>query len=389
MYEYLGVLIIKHYNELDISLKKSPLLATLSVTYDVGYICLISTFLLSVILVYFIYMRNFNKYNTISNSDYVMLPQRTFLFIVLLFGVVSVISKAGQSSLNDYSGVAVFTTPFFYYGIILLPAPVLSLYLSFSKKKYIMAAIIFLMILPLCHEIFISSRRQYFAPSIFAILLYYLYSGKKTWLSIKGSLLVVFFVLLFAYQYAMRYQFVGDYAVTNPYELVLGPQLGEFLAIGETTYQAWRCINFTEMFAPTIGGHWGYQLLNAVPFVKFGSYLFSDYNIFLSRIFSVISPWGGISIVADTLIAFGNVGVLIVPIFLGCLLGYCQVNLTRAFYHDSFISTHIVFTIVIGTAVLLKHRSGFVDMLQAIVYFYLLIYVITTIERFFSTQAKR
>jgi hypothetical protein len=187
----------------------------------------------------------------------------------------------------------------------------------------------------------------------------------------------------------MRYQFVGDYAVTNPYELVLGPQLGEFLAIGETTYQAWRCINFTEMFAPTIGGHWGYQLLNAVPFVKFGSYLFSDYNIFLSRIFSVISPWGGISIVADTLIAFGNVGVLIVPIFLGCLLGYCQVNLTRAFYHDSFISTHIVFTIVIGTAVLLKHRSGFVDMLQAIVYFYLLIYVITTIERFFSTQAKR
>ncbi len=295
----------------------------------------------------------------------------TLILAIFLFGLVSVYVDAGAVRVLDYLGESLSTSPLFSYGIILLASAVMVAYHHFSRRDWFVFILIVIALIPLLHEVFLTSRRQFFAPSIFSLLLIVLYDTRlrSRYLIITG--LVMLSLLFFGIQFLVRSEVTDNVSTEGAFELFFAPQLGEFVAIGSIGFYTWVSVVMGSM-SVSYGFHIMYQALNAFPFIKLGNILFPSYGADLISIVSQLSPFGGFSIVADALFSFGLLGLLYMAIFIGFTIAIFHKLLLR-YLSNGFVPTVAsVYVVSLTATVLLKYRSGFGDMFMAFLTYTLL-----------------
>jgi hypothetical protein len=302
-----------------------------------------------------------------------------FIPVILAFGLVSVATGAGEARLDDYAGEAREATRFFSYGASLFVVCVAIGLHQLGRHHWLGLTITFLCLAPLAVELFIAGRRQWFGPGALLVLLLLLYSRQRYKAALAGGVVLLTF-WLFAIQYGFREDIQQGQQGTLmlPETLaVIGPQLGEFAAVGLISLNAWTRYVEDASASLTDGVHWLFHLLNTVPFVKAGDYLFPQYADALYDSYETIAPWGALSMLADAMMGFGWLGGPIVAILLGwlchtahtCARGYLQHGLVPG-------SPNAIFVLSLISVLLLKYRSGFGDVIQTTVSFSILYWCI-------------
>jgi hypothetical protein len=217
--------------------------------------------------------------------------------------------------------------------------------------------------LPLMHEIFLTSRRQFFLPLVFVILLWRLYGFNKllSWSSRAGVVALV--LLFFGLQYSLREKVAGeDVTITSSVlEGSLAPQLGEFVAVAATSLSSYSIV---EQRGLTYGSQLGLAALNAVPFVKLGNALFPDATRQYAEITSTVAPVGGLSMIAECYLSFGRTGVVALGLLMAVLGGKFHRRLIDFYSRQRFSAANILF-VSVGCVLLGKYRSGVSDALIA------------------------
>ena len=264
-----------------------------------------------------------NFYQKSSQRQYS--PFALILLFVFVCGIVSSATQAGSVRLLDYLGEDRAVTPLFSYGVVLL-IPITWYAIHFWKRRDFYKIItISIAVLPLCIEIFSTSRRQYFAPCLAAIFLTILYEKNVRGKWASAVLLLGGAAVLLGSQYLVREQFsVSATGINSLYESTVLPQLSEFAAIGNTSQVAWRMF-VIESQPTTLGLHYFYYILNSIPYIKLGDIWYSDYRTYIFAIYRDMAPWGGLSMVADSLFSFGISGI----VFLGVLFGFSTARAHR------------------------------------------------------------
>jgi hypothetical protein len=310
------------------------------------------------------------------------------IFFVFVCGVISVNANAGSVRLLDYEGADLPTTPFFTYGNVLL-ATVMTVAVAFvAQRNWTGLSLIAVGIAPLVHELVITSKRQYFAPSVLVIILSVLYSRQ---IKAKFSIILVLMgaaITFFGVQYYLRVAFMEgeDVSTQGLFDGTLVPQLGEFVAIGSTTLYAWG--DYVLSGEPvTLGAHWTYHALNAVPYIRLGDILFPDYATDLFASYRAISPWGGLSILADSILGFGVAGLGAAAIVIGALIRYWHGLLHRYLANGIELSVRGVYVISMIATLCLKYRSGVGDIIQNVVQLTILYFFIIGIGSVLSPGA--
>jgi len=231
--------------------------------------------------------------------------------------------------------------------------------------------LIVIALLPLSHEVFLTSRRQFFAPSVLCLVLIVLYDARlrSRYLIIAG--LVTLSLLFFGVQYWLRHEFADNADAEGAFEGLLAPQLGEFVAIGSTSFYAWVSFVMEDML-PSYGFHLLYQALNAFPFVKLGDIFYPSYGADLMSAIHQLSPFGGFSIIADALFSLGLYGLLFLAIAVGFAIAIGHKLLDRHLRNGYVPTILSVYLVSLAATLLLKYRSGLGDIFQAFLTFTLL-----------------
>src|SRR5690349_12149507 len=138
-------------------------------------------------------------------------PEKFYFLIctVLVFGVISAYTEAGEVRLLSYAGEDLPVTPAFFYGGALLVSVMTVALFYWLERKWIALILIAGAVAPLAYEVFLSSRRQNFAPSALVVIFLILYSRKIS--SISKLFLTLTFVLgalvLFSFQFWVRAEY--------------------------------------------------------------------------------------------------------------------------------------------------------------------------------------
>lgn len=310
-------------------------------------------------------------------------------FVVFVFGLVSVYVGAGAIRILDYVGEALPTTPLFSYGITLLPAVVLTAYYYFRRGNYLRGSFIIFSILPLSHEIFLTSRRQFFAPSVLALILVMLHDKSIKYKYRMMFALATLTLIFFGMQYWLRHEFADNASADSGFAAIVEPQLGEFVAIGSTSFHAWMKFAMSSDTV-TYGWHWVFQALNSFPFIKVGDLLFPSYGNELLMVVSQLAPFGGLSIVADALMAFGYFGVVFLGLFLGVSIAFLHAAMTKFLYSGFRMNVIGIYLLTLISMVVLKYRSGLGDIFKNFIALSLLFVFIVFVWSFLlSTQWSR
>ncbi len=280
-------------------------------------------------------------------------------FLILVFGVVSVLQEEGLRRLDDYLGGDYEGLRVFSYGIGLLPVLTCFGVVLYVRGQKLMAAVILVAALPLLYEIFLTSRRQFFLPVFFVILLWRLYGSNEplSWLSRAGVLAVV--LVFFGLQYSLRERLAGnDVTIAGSVlEGSLAPQAGEFVAIGATSLYSYPLV---ETRGVTYGSQFAVTVLNAVPFAKLGNALFPDTTQQFADITSTVAPFGGLSMIAESYLSFGRTGVVVLGLLMAVLAGKFHRRLIDFYSRRRYSATNILF-VSVGSVLLGKYRSGVSD----------------------------
>jgi len=293
------------------------------------------------------------------------------IFAIFVFGLVSVYVGAGAVRIRDYLGEHLPTTPLFSYGIVLLASAVMVAYHHFSRRDWFVFVVIVIALMPLSHEVFLTSRRQYFAPSILSLVLIVLYDTRMRSRYLITTGLVMLSLLFLGVQYWLRHEFTENVGAEGAFEGFLAPQFGEFVAIGSTSFYTWVSVVMGDMSA-SYGFHLLYQVLNSFPFIKLGDIFFPFYGADLASTIIQLSPFGGFSIIADALLSFGLFGLLFLAIIFGVAISIFHKLLLR-YLSNGFVPTVAgVYAVSLAATLLLKYRSGLGDMFQTFLTYTLL-----------------
>lgn len=297
------------------------------------------------------------------------------LLFILVCGLISNYYKAGATRLQDYGieglNGGLPTTPAFSYGALMLVVLAIAFFSGILHRRRTFAALCLVGATPLMVELFISSRRQYFAPSVAAVLLiiYYTKEIKHKWLWV-GTIASGALVFLGA-QFWVRNAFLEGSSASGVFQQSIAPQLGEFVAIGTTSVTAWD--RFVMGNLPISHGlHLAYNALNSVPFLHPGVLLWPAYGDQLGETARILAPWGGLSVLAEALWAFGILGIPILAVLAGILLAFAQRKLNQFVAREALFSLPSVYLISLVATLMLKYRSGISDMLQSTINFSLL-----------------
>lgn len=319
------------------------------------------------------------KLNNISNEHIkpiqsiknIKITEQTFNSIALFVffsGLLSIATDVAASRIQDYNGGDLYTTPFYSYGTSLMIPLVLFLFTSKLKKSYLKYLAIAISLLPLMYVAFLTSRRQIFAAPILAIFIYILYRTDIKNKLFKILTITLLSFLVFGFQFLERDKAYGTGGRDTLYEIAIEPQLGEFIAIGNTTLKAWTMF-VTDSSQLTYGIHFIHTLLNSIPFLRLGNIINSGYSEEISETFTQLAPWGGLSYIADMYYAFS---IYAIPIF-GIIYGYIFAKLN--FYLNKnikVIDIKFIYLASIQSLIIIKYRSGFCDLLFYITTFTIL-----------------
>jgi hypothetical protein len=315
---------------------------------------------------------------------------RVFIPVILVFGIISVVTGAGQSRLEDYVGELNPTTRFFSYGALLFVVCGAILWHQLFWKKWSAFVVTALCFLPLTIELFIAGKRQWFAPAAFILLMLILYSRVRYKLAFAAASIFVV-TAFFALQYSLREQIqqADSELGTAPFVwAILIPQMNEFLGVGAISFYSWNMF-VLEGTSPTWGLHWGFHLLNAFPFIKLGDMLFPAYSQQIYTTYSNVAPWGALSMVADAIIGFGWLGVPLLGIALGALCRKAHEYLVVAMQRGMPGDAKSIYTLSLIAVLFLKYRSGIGDAIQAAVAFSILYWTIVLVARLSFTSDLR
>jgi|SRR5437762_1439229 len=302
-----------------------------------------------------------------------------FPVVILAFGIVSVATGAGQTRLEDYVGIesAAESSRFFAYGGLLLVACTGIVLNKLSARQIVAALAIVTCVAPLLVELFIAGRRQWFAPSALLMLMFMLYSPVRFKALLAGGLTCVV-AILFALQFALREEVQQGSTGFETQALafaVLAPQLGEFVGIGSTSLHAWNSF-VTGQTPVTNGVHWAFHALNTIPFLRLGDTWFPQYSADLYRMYNEIAPWGGLSMLADSLMAMGLLGVIVLAVAMGMLCRRAHEFTARVMRDGMPGDVYSLYVLSVVSTLLLKYRSGVGDALQSFVSFSVLFWFV-------------
>jgi hypothetical protein len=301
----------------------------------------------------------------------------TFTAVIMVFGIASVITGAGQSRLEDYvGGEGREASRFLFYGALLLVVATALLVDALAGRRWAAALWILICLTPLVIESYAAGRRQVFAPSVLYIVACLVYSNlRHKFFSVAAILAVV--LTIFALQFSLRQQIqVSEHVYLDALpDDILAPQAGEFVAIGSTTFYAWNFMESGDV-QPTWGKHWLFHLLNAAPFVKFGDLLFAEYRDELTALYWTVSPWGGLSVLCDSILGLGELGIGAAAILLALLLRAAHHGAVRALRAGSPRTAETIYVLSLIATLIPKYRSGWGDIIQSFVAFSLLYWTI-------------
>jgi hypothetical protein len=164
----------------------------------------------------------------------------------------------------------------------------------------------------------------------------------------------------FGVQFWLRSENVDGNIATGFFDGVVAPQLGEFVAVGSTSFYSWT--SYVLGNEPvTLGAHWAFHLANSLPFLKFGSLFFPDYGARLLDIYRSLAPWGALSNLADSVLGFGVAGVILLSILSGVLIRYWHSLMVKYYSKGIQISVGGVYIGSVISTTILKYRSGLGD----------------------------
>jgi hypothetical protein len=309
-----------------------------------------------------------------------------FPVVLLIFGLISMATGAGQARLEDYGWTGVQTTEysrfFSYGGVLLVIAAYLTVQHAAAKQIWIAIGVI-LCAAPLLVELFIGGRRQWFAPSFFLILLFLFYGNAK-YKFLLSLALALALSIVFAFQYGLRelaWLQAETTIATEPWLYsILAPQAVEFVAIGATSFYAWHFFAYGAE-QPTGGFQWIFQILNSVPFLKLGDVLYPSFNDRLHEIYGFLTPWGGLSAIADGVLAFGVWGLPLAGVLLALFCRFAHESVSSAFREGIPTNLQSVYTVSLIATLLTKYRSGFGDAIQVTISFSILYWAIVLFGR--------
>src|SRR5438876_1588185 len=194
--------------------------------------------------------------------------------------------------------------------------------------------------------------------------------------------------VLFALQFALREEVQQGPTgfETQPLAFaVVAPQLGEFMGIGSTSLHAWTSF-VTDQTPVTNGVHWAFHALNTIPFLKLADTWFPQYSEDLYRTYGELAPWGGLSMLADALMAMGLLGVPVLAVALGVLCRRAHEFTASAMRAGMPGDAYSMYYLSLIATLLLKYRSGIGDAIQAAVAFSILYWTIILVARLSFTS---
>lgn len=281
------------------------------------------------------------------------------LLIILVFGIISWAMDAGRVRLLDYLGYDLYGTPFYSYGTLLFVCLAPLAIVAVQRRAWAYLLIVVLCAFPIATEIFISSRRQFFAPTVLYGIFYFLYSDRSPIRHVRLITFIALSLVFFGLQANMRTTITGTALIDQEEALPLAVQLGEFVAIGSTTLFSVSLINeanFTGFLQFIITG-----VANSIPYYKLGDIAFPEYVEYIRSMVEQIAPFGGLSGVAEAYMSAGNFGVGIVGMLTGVLLMFGERSL-RVHMTKPLVPTFgSLYMACVVTTLFMKYRSGFTD----------------------------
>ena len=344
----------------------SLIAVTSSLEEDLIYYPLSIALLQCLIYTSFIYVRRRSEtpHALVEDQQVVKRFFFTVTFFVCFCCLVAYLTNAGSERLKDYIGEEAKVSPFYSYGTTLLTVMFIHLSSLYEKKKYLLIAAIFIAIYPLMYELFISSRRQFFAPIIGLILFSIVYRkrDKVSWMRV--IILLMASLTLLGFQFLSRNIFTGNISESlSIFDATLAPQLSEFVGIGNTSLLAWeKYVVLMENIS--FGLQFAFYLINAIPYIKIGTFLFPDYMNVLSSSFLEIAPFGGLSVIAEAFFSFGIFGILPLGVLLGFLLAKADLVMSSRLQDGMPRDIGSIFKISLTCILLFKYRSGLSDALS-------------------------
>jgi hypothetical protein len=308
------------------------------------------------------------------------------LAVILVFGVISFLQDAGQVRLYDYLGYDYYGSPFFSYGTLLIVCLSPIVLLCVQSKSWALLSIALICAAPLGWEVFVSSRRQFFAPALLYGIFYFLYGDRSPMRNVRLTVFVALGLVFLGLQANMRTSITGVSLTNEDEALPLVVQLGEFVAIGSTTLFSVSLVNesyFTKFAHFLIMG-----IANSIPYYKFGDLAFPEYVSAVQSIIERIAPFGGLSFIAEAYLALGNLGVIIVGAICGAFLAVAENILRHSMVRPLRLTTGSMYVTCLIATLFLKYRSGFTDAFLTIVAFSCL-YAFAMLPSFLSTVRLR
>jgi hypothetical protein len=270
-----------------------------------------------------------------------------FLLIMFSYGLLSSFAGAGQIRIMEYSkeiadsGGGIGMASLFYGQTLLVCMAALLIYFlgggSAKSQKFEIIFIGFCGFL-LVTQIFFSAKRQFFAPSALLVILFILYSPRVTYKWLWILLMPVAIGVLFSVQMVMRNIIAAGNTVEvarifSDGDISQSTIFTELVAIAATTYRAITTIRLEDA---TYGMHIIFQGLAAVPGLHVGSILTAFFGKSIWYNYDDISPFGGLSMIADAWITMNWIGVIVFSIIMGLFL-----NLTHNYLLRTYIKNYI------------------------------------------------
>jgi len=196
-YEFVGILYIAYFDLQNISpgLYKSTVRYINTVNIE-HYTIFVDILLFTMSFFYWMlnwspkgYM-NFNPVQKTENKFWFL------LFFLLILGVISIYTKSGLARVADYgfvNGINARQSPAIFYGRALLVVGAGLLLFALKEKKWKYAIIVLCCITPISYELFISGRRQSFAPSFMMIVMFIAYRKSMKY---RKTILIILSLIL-------------------------------------------------------------------------------------------------------------------------------------------------------------------------------------------------
>lgn len=294
----------------------------------------------------------------------------TAAVILFLFGCISLAQGGGHERIEQYSQgfENVVVTPFFFYGAILAPLVWFYLIKTFTEENYFRSTMIAFLAIPNFIDLFQAGRRQAFIPLLLIGLFFLLRydSIKKSTKVFIAFALTSFFVLLFAFQFSLRYEEMNKlngavFSYGSFWELLF-PLIGEFIGSGSTTLAAYSEYIYSSHSTPLGLEMFISSLVSTMPLVgSFVSNLLSGGTALADNAISNIAPFGALTIAAEGIMYFGLFGLLIFGLLTGLALAFADELIVRSLSRRFCFSYFNITLISLLAVIFFKYRSGLID----------------------------